>query len=71
MNCIIKKNVEGLATVENIMSSLMKSFLEVAKSDNRGAAIKGSNKVIAGLTYGNNSQLNEVCYSFDKNDFLG
>ena len=71
LNCIMKQNVDGLAAVENIMNRLMESFAEVAKLDDRGAAIKGSNQVYAGLTYGNNSKLNEVCYSFDKKGFLG
>ncbi len=71
LSCIIKKSVEGLATVENIIRNLMESFSKVAKQDTRGSAIEGSSRVFAGLTYGNNSKLNEVCYSFDKKDFLG
>lgn len=70
-SCIIKKSVDGLATVEKIMKNLMESFAIVATQDTRGSAIEGSSKVIAGLTYGNNSKLNEVCYSFDKKGFLG
>ncbi len=70
-NCIIKRNMDNMQVVEHIMSSLMKSFAEVAKQDTRGAAIQSGVKVIAGLTYGNNSKLNEVCYSFDKKGFLG
>ncbi len=71
LSCIIKKSVDGLATVENIIGSLKDSFSQIAIQDTRGSAIFGSSKVIAGLTYGNNSRLNEVCYSFDKKDFLG
>lgn len=63
---IIKRNIEGLNVVENIMMNLRSSFIEVAKSDNRGNAIKGSEQVYAGLTYGSNSKLNEVCYSFSR-----
>lgn len=70
MNAIIKKNTDGLDIVVNIMRSLCESFTEVAKSDNRGPVINSSNQVFAGLTYGNNSQLTEYCYSFDKNGYL-
>ncbi len=66
LNCIIKQNLDGIDAVENMMENLKKSFEHVAKTDNRGRAIKGSGQVYAGLTYGSNSKLNEVCYSFSK-----
>lgn len=69
LHCIIKKNVEGISSVENIMINLKESFVHVAKQDNRGAAIKGGGQVYAGLTYGNNRKLNEICYTFDKSGF--
>lgn len=70
LNAIIKRNCSGLDTVIHIMSNLKNSFEQVAKIDNRGAAINNADAVYAGLTYGNNSQLNEYCYSFDKKGFL-
>jgi len=69
-NCIIKKNVDGINAVENIIENLRVGFDKVAKTDNRGAAINNSTRVYAGLTYGNNSKLNEVCYTFDKTSYL-
>ncbi len=61
---IIKRNIEGLEVVEHIMANLKRSFIEVAKADNRGNAIRSSEQVYAGLTYGSNSRLNEICYNF-------
>ena len=69
LHCIIKKDIEGISAVENIMINLKESFEQVAKLDNRGVAIKGAGQVYAGLTYGNNRKLNEICYSFDKSGF--
>lgn len=66
MNSIIKRNVDGLEIVEKIMTKLRESFIEVAKIDNRGYAIKGAGQVYAGLTYGNNSKLNECVMPLTK-----
>ncbi len=66
LNNIIKRNVDGLEIVEKIMTKLRESFIEVAKIDNRGTAIKGGGQVYAGLTYGNNSKLNECVMPLTK-----
>lgn len=56
-------------TAIKIMKELHISFIEVDKQDSNGAAMKNSQQVTAGLTYGRND-LNEVMNNSDNRGFL-
>lgn len=62
-------STEPLDSVKKIMSELGEAFAEVDKQDNSGSAMKNSQTITAGLTYGRN-ELNETMDNNSNRGFL-
>lgn len=60
----MKRNVDGLDGIYDILKGLKESFCEAAKEDKSGPVMAASGQVYAGITYGKES-LNEI---YERND---
>lgn len=58
--CFYKNNTEGLAEAEKVLSKLYTGFVEAARQDTSEPLMKHTQQVVAGMTYGKGSSLNET-----------
>lgn len=63
-NCLVKniakRNVENADSIKSVITRLRSSFDEISSLDQSGKAMKNSEQVYVGYTYGRTSTLNEV-----------
>ena len=57
---IIKRNTNHADSIRNVIKGLREAFSQISSQDTSGKAIKNSEQVYVGYTYGKTSTLNEV-----------
>lgn len=64
-SCFYKNNTEGLDASEQVLKNLYVGFEKAAKQDASEPLMKHTQQVVAGMTYGKSSALNETLQDSD------
>lgn len=63
--CFYKNNLDGLDAAQKVLSNLYVGFEQAARQDTSEPLMKHTQRVVAGMTYGKGSSLNETLQDSD------